>query len=311
MLLDYMQLGIIQKEKSMNKRAYFIKRKCIELIKNVIGIRSFGDLIQKYRTNLERWIYKKQYTVDDLINLMKLMGMKEGSNIFIHSSWGQFYNFKGTQQELIVGILDVIGPSGTLAMPAIPLLRKNKIFDVRKSVTNCGLLAETFRTYPGVKRSCNVQHSVCAIGPQSEFLLNEHHLSETCWDEKSPYFKLSQINALVFSFGLGQFIGTIIHCTESLLEKESPFFNTFFNKSLQLFEYIDYSGVIRQYYCRTNWNTPSEISLLKKKYIVWRYFNRSMYCNKRLSNLSVSVFDAKYTIETLLTLGRKGVTIFT
>ncbi len=94
-------------------------------------------------------------------------------------------------------------------MPAYPLLRnENSIFDVRNTPTGAGLIAEEFRHYPGVKRSLNRQHSVCALGPMSDFLLGEHHLSKTCWDEKSPYYKLGEINAIVFTLGLGKvFVG--------------------------------------------------------------------------------------------------------
>lgn len=179
--------------------------------------------------------------------------MKNGSNIFIHSTWDEMYNYNGSEENLIDAILEVIGPEGTLIMPALPLLRKGKIFDVKKSITGAGTLAETFRRYPGVKRSINVQHSVCALGPQSDFLLKEHHLGESCWDEKSPYFRLSQIDALVFTLGLRRYyIGTMLHCVESVLRKSYPYYSSFYTREPVKHEYIDYDGEHKYYYCYDN-----------------------------------------------------------
>lgn len=54
------------------------------------------------------------------------MGMKNGSNIFIHSTWDEMYNYNGSEENLIDAILEVIGPEGTLIMPACPYYVKGK-----------------------------------------------------------------------------------------------------------------------------------------------------------------------------------------
>ena len=87
-------------------------------------------------------------------------------------------------------------------------------------------MAETFRKYPGVIRSINTQHSVCAIGKYANWLTKDHHRCRNCWDENSPWYRMTQLNALVFNLGIqSHYIGTFVHCVEGLLWKEHPYWN--------------------------------------------------------------------------------------
>ncbi|QQO57118.1 MAG: hypothetical protein N838_30975 [Thiohalocapsa sp. PB-PSB1] len=40
-------------------------------------------------------------------------------------------------------------------------------------------MTEAFRRYPGVSGSINLNHSVCAIGPNADSLTRDHQRSET------------------------------------------------------------------------------------------------------------------------------------
>ncbi|MCR9012810.1 AAC(3) family N-acetyltransferase [Gabonibacter chumensis] len=292
-----------------------IRKKTIRVAKKILGIPQNQCLtprvFQKYfRLRYGPWIYKKKIRTEEIIEEMKKMGMKRGSNIFIHSSWDEMYNYNGSEENLIDAILEIIGPQGTLIMPAFPLLRKGKIFNVKKSVTGAGTLAETFRRYPGVKRSINVQHSVCALGPQSDFLLAEHHLGESCWDEKSPYFRLSQIDALVFTLGLRKYyIGTMLHCVESVLRKDYPYYSSFYTPVLVKHEYIDLDGKQKCYYCY-----DKKIRIRDKLFgtttMVKKHFAKEWYACSQISNLIIGVYHAKEIIPHLINLGKKGIDVY-
>lgn len=266
--------------------------------------------------NIRRWFEKKNYkekiNANDIINMMVVCGLKKGSNIFIHSSWDEFYNYEGNANEFIEKVLDYIGPEGTLAMPAFPLFyNQSNVFDVKKTPTAAGFLAERFRRYKGVKRSINIQHSVCAIGPMSDYLVKDHHRSITCWDEFSPYYRLSQINAIVYSFGLGgYFIGTIVHCADSILKNEHPFFANFFTKEVT-YSYIDYENnkCVHTYFTSSDY-LKSKFTKRSRSKVVKKYFDKSKYFELKLSNLTIEAYDAKYTIEKLTELGRNGITLY-
>ena len=63
-------------------------------------------------------MYKFRFTTNDLINFLKINGIKKDSNIFIHSSWQEFYNYKGSVNELLQALIEEFGIKGTVAMPS-------------------------------------------------------------------------------------------------------------------------------------------------------------------------------------------------
>lgn len=282
-------------------------------IKKLLGIHaqnglSLRSFLKSWRLRIGPYIWKKKYTAADVVEAMKRAGMKEGSVVFIQSGWAEFYNCTSTEKELITEILKAIGPEGTLGMACMPLLKKGQIFNVKRSVTSAGQLAETFRRYPGVKRSIHQRHSVCAIGPKADFLLSEHHLGETAWDKKSPYYKLAEVNALVFGLGLGRdWVGTIVHVVDSVLKDELPYYHDLFFTEKTEYHYIDYDGVEKSYW---NFDMPESGPKIR----VGSYFKNRHICRKYLhnhyqqvSNLQISCWEASEVVPTLLALGRKGI----
>ena len=290
-----------------------MNKKTKKILKRILGIPqaeglSISNSIKNWRLRIGPYFYKKKYSAEDVVEAMKKLGLKKGSVVFIQSSWAEFYNYTGTQEDFIDEILKAIGPEGTLAMACMPLLRKGRIFNVKKSVTRAGLLAEAFRTYPGVKRSIHERHSVCALGPQADYLLSEHHLGETAWDKKSPYYRFSEVDALVFGFGLGKYwVGTIIHCVESLLKDEIPYYHDMFYTEKTEYKYIDYDGVEKSYWNYDMPETGPKIrvsSTFKNIYLGRKYLH--VRC-QQVSNLQISCSKANVVVPTLVALGRKGI----
>src|SRR5438132_9378805 len=97
-----------------------LQRRVWNWLKQRYRIRSKELLINQYRRNFERRIYRKKYDTGELMSVLKSMGLKRGGNIFIHSSWDEFYNYTGTIDDFLAAVLSEIGASGTLAMPAYP-----------------------------------------------------------------------------------------------------------------------------------------------------------------------------------------------
>ena len=282
-------------------------------LKKILGIPpseglSLEDLIFNWRLKIGKHIYKKRYTAKDIADAMQNCGMKKGSVVFIQSRWAEFYNCTSSPTEVIEEILKVIGPEGTLGMACMPYIKEGKIFNVKRTPTNSGLLAEAFRKYPGVKRSINIKHSVCAIGPQADYLVSEHYLSETPWDKKSPYYRLYELNALNFGLGLGKYwMGTIIHCADSLLKDELPYYHDMFYPEKTEYKYIDYDGQEKSY-----WNYDMPQTGPKKRIgsyflcrkIVRKYLHGSF---QQVSNMQIICFEAKELLATTISLGRKGI----
>ncbi len=289
-----------------------IVRKAIKAFFGVAGISLF---VKKQKKAVLRRVYTKKYSADDLVAEMCKMGMQRGSVVFIHSSMTEFYNYTGTAIELINKIIQVIDEDGTLMMPAYPRMKmqllkdalnpNEVVFDVNNTPSGAGYLSEVFRTYPGVKRSISLQHSVCAFGKLAEYMTSEHHLSVTAWDEMSPYYKMSQINTLVFAFGLPNFLGTVIHCTESILRNKYQYFSLFFTKK-NSYTYRDENGNVGVH----TFLTHDFIRKSSKKKIIKKYFDKNQFHVKYISNLRIQMVNAKYTLELYLKLAEKGITMY-
>ena len=251
------------------------------------------------------------YNTDDIIAKLNDMGIEKGSVVFIHSSWDSFQNFEGTPVQLIKAIIKLIGPNGTLAMPAFPdqrnLNNQSFIFDVKKTPSAAGLLTELFRRFPDVKRSISINHSVCAWGKYADFLTKDHHLGETSWDEFSPYYRLKDLDAVIVGLGVGHHlkITTSLHCVESLLRKKIFYFSQLFKEKVT-YNYIDIDGNkgVQTFLRRT----PN--SKIKTKKIA-KYFSSTELKELKISDLSLYSISARCLILRSITLGERGVTMYT
>jgi len=287
-----------------------IREKIINSIKWLLGIDNLSLFVRKRRQNLEKLFFHHQFTADELMVKLKELGIKPGSVVIVHCAMNNFYNYRGSVDELIDGLLDLLGPEGTLCMPAYPVDKDNeeKIFDVRTEKTAAGLLAETFRRRPGVKRSLNKLHSVCALGPKADEIVGEHHLSVTCFDEYSPFSKIAILGGYSIALGLPRYyIGTIGHVAESLLVNELQFFRLKFTTPVT-FTYIDENG---QEMHHTMW-TKSAVPYIRSHStkIIDDNFDKTKYIRVRFSNIWINIFDARYLVDTLCELAMEGKTIY-
>lgn len=277
-------------------------------IKAILGIKDFSLFRKNLHKKIGKLIYHKKYNADDLINVMCSMGMREGSVVCVHSSMKEFYNYQGSVVEIIDKILAVIGTEGTLVMPAFPKKELSEqegyIFNLETDPTGAGLLAEVFRKYPGVVRSANVQHSVCAIGKYADYLIKDHTRDHDCWGKLSPWYRMCELDAIVFNLGMPRnFIGTFHHCVESVLQYEHPYWAQFFTitKKFRYFnnketiEYTEYMGDLDR---RTHEKT------------IFKRLTSKEWCIKRISNMEIKAFYTKACLNKMLQLGRSGITVY-
>ena len=286
------------------------KQNIVRIVKQVFGISNLSLFVRKRRQDIERLFYHKKYTAKDLIAQLQALGLKPRAVVIVHCAMNNFYNYRGTVDELIDGLLEAIGPEGTLCMPAYPYDKTNPDipFDVRHDKTAAGLLAETFRKRPGVKRSLNKLHSVCALGPRAEEIISEHHLSVTCFDEHSPFYKIAEMGGLSIALGLPKYyIGTVEHIADSLLISELRFYKNKFTTPVT-FTYIDDNGEEMKHTMLTRSAVPYVRSHSTK--LIDENFDRSKYSRTRFSNLWINIFDVQYLVKTLVALGRQGKTIY-
>ncbi len=163
------------------------------------------------------------------------LGIGAGCLLNVHSSLSQIGWVAGGAQAVIAALQEVVGPTGTLMMPAhtghlsdpgnwssppVPeqwwqIIRDEMpAFDPALTQTrNMGVVAETFRTYPAVLRSPHPWVSFTARGPHAVELTAEHPL-EIMFGDPSPVAKLYELNGFVLLLGVDHANNSIIHLAE-------------------------------------------------------------------------------------------------
>jgi len=104
-----------------------------------------------------------------------LSAVSPGSLLIVHASFKPCKAAGLTPEQVISALLKRLGPEGTLVMPTFSYCYLNHprkaVYDpaVTPGVEN-GILSETFRQMPGVRRSGNPTYSVAAYGKYAEKL---------------------------------------------------------------------------------------------------------------------------------------------
>jgi aminoglycoside 3-N-acetyltransferase len=184
-------------------------------------------------TGISEALHTKAGIASDL----RRLGVSTGQVLMVHSSLSAIGHVLGGAPTVVRALTDVLGPQGTLVMPAfspevsdpatwkdhhfgddvIEFVRRHvPAFDSAITPTSMGAIAETFRTWPDVMRSEHPQVSVTARGPLARFIVSPHELS---WGQGagSPFARLYELDAKLLLLGVGFNRATLLHFAESRL----------------------------------------------------------------------------------------------
>ena len=156
-----------------------------------------------------------------LASELRKAGLQPGGIVLAHTSLSSLGRVAGGARTAIAGLLEALGPSGTLLMPALSyehVTPARPRFDVRHTPANIGAIPEYFRTQMGAQRSLHPTHSVCGIGPQVHYLLGEHHLDHTPCGPHSPFRRVRDAGGQIIFLGCGLNPNTSMHGVEELVE---------------------------------------------------------------------------------------------
>ncbi len=259
--------------------------------------------VRKQRLWLAKKLYRRPVAIADLRQQLIDLGVTPGRTLWVQSSWNEFYNVPLRPSEMIDLLRDLLGPGGTLAMPAFPIDQNpDKIFLVDRAPVYTGLLCEIFRRNPDTRRSIHLSSSVCAVGPNADFLIRDHHLTLMPWGKESPFCRLAELDARMLGLGAGFNFMTPLHAVECLLYEEVPFFHGVFD------------GTIKYRWKRANGETGEHeyrrrIGDIRPQRLR-RHFGPDICVDAKLSNLRIFAADARPFIDHAVRLGRKGITMY-
>lgn len=116
------------------------------------------------------------------------------------------------------------------------------IFDARRTPSEMGLFAETFRQLPGVIRSIHSTHSIAATGPLAAGLCAKHYDCETPCGEGTPYSELVRRGASALMLGVTFRVYTPFHTAE--WESGSSF--AYEPDEVNRLRFLDEQGVLQE-----------------------------------------------------------------
>lgn len=191
-----------------------------------IGHEIHGELITKEKI--------RDFSID--------LGLNKGDDVMVHAALSQLGYLVNGADDLVDGVLAVIGEAGTILAPGhsgqltdpsqwtdpqvpkewFPIIRREmRPFDpLRTPIRNRGIFADALFRLPGARRSCHPIASVIACGCRAEYYTATHLLHES-EGSQSPCKKLVDNDGGVLLIGVGLESCTALHVAE--FEADVPY----------------------------------------------------------------------------------------
>jgi aminoglycoside 3-N-acetyltransferase len=152
--------------------------------------------------------------IGELTRQLLDLGVRPASVLVVHTSFSRVGPVEDGPLGLIAALRTALGPYGTLVMPSMTD-DDDEPFDVAGSpCRGMGVVADTFRTLPGVLRS-DSPHAFAAIGPRAG-RVTAPHPPEIPHGIDSPVGRVYELDGQVLLLGVGHDANTTIHLAESL-----------------------------------------------------------------------------------------------
>lgn len=140
---------------------------------------------------------------------------------------GENTSFADFSNLLIDEILDIIGPDGTMVVPAYSYtFCEKQEFDPLLTPSTLGIFFETFRKMNGVVRTLDPIFSVCIIGKQAKFLSGGNN--DDCFGKDSFFDRFHSLcDAKYLLIGLNYHYITGFHHIEQICNVKHRFIKEF------------------------------------------------------------------------------------
>jgi aminoglycoside 3-N-acetyltransferase len=167
--------------------------------------------------------------------------------VYVHSSSDWLAKADIRLGEAYEALIDWTGRGGTLVMPAFPFrgsheayLRGAPVFDARRSPARVGLLNETLRRRPGVKRSLDPDLSIVAFGPLADQVTGPGLTGADPMGADSPFQRIIDLGGAFLGLGVSFNYMSLIHVLDARYRSRYPF--EIYSASLYRAQVIDAAG---------------------------------------------------------------------
>jgi aminoglycoside 3-N-acetyltransferase len=151
----------------------------------------------------------------------RALGLPEGVPVLVHSSLRSFGRVDGGAETVIDGLLDAVGPRGTVMAATLTGHRglspaNPPVTDMRTAPAWNGRIPETLRQRSDAVRSIHPTHSCAAVGAQAEALTHGHENTATPCGVPSPYWRNAAAGGYIAMAGCILTTCTTMHTIEEL-----------------------------------------------------------------------------------------------
>jgi aminoglycoside 3-N-acetyltransferase len=269
--------------------------------------------------------YQKYFarTLDEkaLLTDLSKFGLKEGMDVFIHSSLNKLGNIQGGPVTVINSLTKVVGINGTILMPGFTIrksmlksfehLEKNDlVFDYKKEIPLVGAIPRAFFGTKGVRRSIHPTHSVLAHGKNAEYFTKGHEICDSTFGIGTPLYKLIESDSYIMGLGSDLAHVTFYHVIEDII-KDFPV-EVYVEKEFRIKLLINSELVVNSFKCHKNQNQRIETKdgAWVKAYFK-RYFKKSGFLIEgKVGNADCWMIKAKDMYNCVEELLKNGITIY-
>lgn len=246
-----------------------------------------------------------------IIEGLESLGLTKPEIMIVHASALALNPTGLTSTEICQELLNYLGPSGTLAMPAIPLIRgeptglarfndeiclEQLLYDVRKSPPWTGALPKALMKMSGSIRSRHPLNTMVAVGPQAGRMMEkniEGHCSMGCGMGSSWKYCLDNNAQIVFLGVDPAHSMTMIHTAEDSWATQWPINNWYRNRKF-LIRDGDFEREIVVAERRPRWSINYAERTLQKDLIAEGILKTSV-----INGLSIGVCQSKDLVDFL------------
>jgi aminoglycoside 3-N-acetyltransferase len=147
---------------------------------------------------------------------LRELGVQAGDVTLVHSAMRTMGPVEGGAQTVVDALLELLGPTGTLVVPTFTFAHEaedDPIIDPATDRSEMGIITETVRMHPDVRRSTAFRHSFAAIGKRSR-VLTETDPAISPFDLRSSFGVMAALNTKVILLGVTYSSSTSHHFAE-------------------------------------------------------------------------------------------------
>lgn len=217
--------------------------------KNISWLRKYGKKSRKQVA----FHQGKKSDFAKIVAWMMQQGIQESHTILVHSAYEPLKSTGLQPGAIVQKLLETVGETGTLCMPATPILPKPKLlrdgctskigckelfsYNVRNSRIKTGALPKALLSHPNVIRSRHPINTMAAVGYRAKHYMegNLDGASPLACGACSSWAKVVQDNGWVIGLGTDLTHSlTMIHVAEDLLDEDWCIPNWYEEKAFEI-----------------------------------------------------------------------------